>query len=110
MLTRAVEYDKDQLDAAVAAIGEQFPNDIEYIRYTADEDWAHEPALFFRVLLKEQPGMVLDVLSAPRSQAAFALCNRIMTAIRTAVLDTRFPYVSFRWASEQAKRHDPEWD
>ena len=37
MLTTAVDYDKDQLDAAVAAVGNQFPNDIAYIRYTMDE-------------------------------------------------------------------------
>ena len=75
-------------------------------------DWAHRSGSgFFRVLLKDQPGMVLDVFGDPRSQAAFALCNRIMTTVRTAVFYTGLqPYFAFRWVSEQAKRRDPDWN
>lgn len=92
-------------------IEKQFPSDIEYVRYALDEDWAHDPALFFRVLLKDRPGVILGVFDDPRSQAIFSLCNRIMSDIRTAVRHTHpQPYIVFRWASEQAKRHDPEWE
>ncbi|MGA2713474.1 MAG: hypothetical protein ABSG41_10250 [Bryobacteraceae bacterium] len=111
MFSPAVDYDKEQLDSAVAEIEKQFPTDIEYIRYTLDEDWAHDPALFFRVLLKDRPGVILDVFDDPRSQAIFSLCNRIMSGIRTAVRYTHLqPYFVFRWASEQAKRRDPDWE
>lgn len=111
MISPAVDYDRDQLDAAVADIKKRFPNDIEYIRYTLDEDWAHDPALFFRVLLKDRPGVVLDVFDDPRAQAIFSLCNSIMSGIRTAVSYTHLqPYFVFRRVSEQAKRRDPEWD
>jgi hypothetical protein len=76
-----------------------------------DEDWAHDPALFFRVLLKDKPGAVLNVFDDPRLQAGFVLCSRIMSAIRTAVRDFDLqPYFSFRLASEQGKPGDPEWD
>jgi|ERR1035438_312116 hypothetical protein len=111
MLSSAVEYNKQQLDSVVAEIEGQFPDDIDRIHYNVDEDWAHDPALFFRVLLRDKPGAVLNVFDDPRSQAIFLLCNRIMSAIRTAVRDAQLqPYFAFRWVSEQAKRRDPEWD
>jgi hypothetical protein len=111
MFSTAVDYDLGQLDAAVAEIEKRFPNDIEYIRYALDEDWAHDPALFFRVLLKDRPGVTLDVFDDPRSQDIFSLCNRIMSSLRTAVNYTHLqPYFVFRWMSEQAKRRDPEWE
>jgi hypothetical protein len=111
MISPALDRDKEQFDIAVAEIERHFPNDVERIRYTADEDWAHDPALFFRVLLKDRPGEVLDVSADPRSQAVFSLCDRIMSRIRAAVSDAHLqPYFRFRWASEQARRRDPEWE
>ena len=102
----------NRLDTVVAEVRKQFPNVIRRICYAVDEDWAHDPALFFRVLLKDKPGAAFNVFDDPRSQAIFSLCNRIISAIRTAVSDghlqppLRIPVE----LSEQAKRHDPEWD
>ena len=111
MVSSAVDYDKEQLDSVVAEIEKQFSDDVERIRYAVDEDWAHDPALFFKVLLMDRPGAVLNVSEDPRSQAGFALCNRIMSAIRDAVRDHgSHSYFSFRLVSEQAKLRDPEWD
>jgi hypothetical protein len=72
------------------------------------DDWADEPALFFRVLLKDRE----DAPSQLRHpDDVLALCSSIMTDIRTAVRAYRIqPYFAFKWVSEQEQRRDPEWD
>jgi len=111
MYPPAVEYDKEELDRTVDDIEKQFPDDIDSIRYSLGDDWSHDPALFFRVLLKDRPGETLNVLAAPRSQAIFVLCSRIMAVIRAAVIPFRMqPYIKFRWVSEQTRLRDPAWE
>ncbi len=100
-----------ELRSAVQSVEDKFPSIIEHIRYTVHDDWSDDPAIFFRVLLKDNPDlMTFSGLDDPRFRAAFELSDRITSEVRTAVEAFRLPsYITFRWVSEQKEIDDPDW-
>jgi hypothetical protein len=102
---------ENELRSAVQSVEDEFPLEIERIRYTVHDDWSDDPAVFFRVLLKDNPDlMTFSGLDDPRFVAAFELSSRITSALRTAVEAFRLPsYFAFRWVSEQKEIDDPDW-
>jgi hypothetical protein len=113
MIAPVTEYNTQAIEDAISATQRNFPDDIEYIRYSIRDDWAGEPALFFRVLLKDRSYPKPFVLADPRFAEIVDLCNQIRSEIRSLVrasgLDL-YTHSSFRLASEQLELRDPEWD
>jgi hypothetical protein len=59
----ATHYTEGEIEKAIDAVRKELPDKIERILYTIGDDWADEPALFFRVLLKDP-----DFRSVPRQE------------------------------------------
>ncbi len=113
MIAPVTEYNTQAIEDAISATQRNFPDDIEYIRYSIRDDWAGEPALFFRVLLKDRSYSKPLVLADPRLAEIVDLSNRIKSEIESMVrasdLDL-FTHFSFRLVSEQLELRDPAWD
>jgi hypothetical protein len=103
---------ENEFRSAVQSVEDDFSSEIEHIRYTVHDDWSDDPAIFFRVLLKDNPDlMTFSGLDDPRFMAAFELSGRITSALRTAIKAFRLPsYFAFRWVSEQKEINDPDWN
>ena len=111
MLATAFEYDKEQLDRAIEAVKAKFPDDIERIAYSASEDWAGEPGLFFRVLLKDRGNTSSDLLHSPELPEILSITRSVAADLNDALHPYPIqPYVSFRLVSEQERLRDPLWD
>ena len=88
---------KAVIDEVVAALA---PNVI-HIRFSFDEDWMGNPALFFRVLLSDE---------ASQEENMHPIANRVRALLDQRLdLDLGFPYVNFRSFSEQQASKDPAW-
>ena len=113
MPTFGVKYDKEQIEAAIDHAVNAIPGEIERIRYSTGDDWASEPALFFRVLLKDPDRLFEDLPSRDVTvQRNFTgICRAI---IRTLANELHFemyqPYFEFRTVAEQERLRSPEWE
>jgi len=108
----AVKYDQQQIERAIKSVEEQFPDSIEHIRYSVGEDWTHDPALFFRVLLKGRINSE-DLCDPAGRRSFFLLTSRISDTLRHIFSPDEVPlqpYFAFRSVSEQETVRDPEWD
>jgi hypothetical protein len=107
-----VHYDRRLFERAVRSVERQFPDEIQHIRFTIGEDWADDPAVFFRVLLKDSPVTQMVRLDETRARQLFAVTSRIGSAIKRELgsADDLQSYFSFRSVSEQENLRDPEWD
>lgn len=47
---------KSKVDRIVEEVERKFPNDVVRIRYTVGEDYDGDPAVFFRILLRDEVG------------------------------------------------------
>jgi hypothetical protein len=106
-------YSEEELASSVKSVEQMFPEDIEHIRYTVKEDWTYDPAIFFRILLKDKTGAIAQ--AARRHDDSFkpffALMRRIESELRAAVADFHLPvYFAFRLVSEQREIKEPIWD
>jgi hypothetical protein len=75
-----------------------FPPGVVNLRYTVDDDWSGDPAIFFWITLSDQAA---DPKSLPQT-------TRHIIDVITQKLDPagqwgRIPYFNFRSQSEQAK-------
>ena len=80
MPTLEVKYDRRQIEPAIGDVMNDFPGEIERIRYSIGNDWASEPALYFRVLLKDPNHLFEDLPSrdlATRREFA-GLCRGVI--------------------------------
>jgi hypothetical protein len=110
MSLTTIRYDRERLERAVKTVETQFPDKIERIRYSVGEDWADDPALFFRVLLKDSSDTRMIRQDEGRKHI-FDLSRVIIDALRSNVhADDLQPYFAFRSVSEQEKLRDPKWD
>jgi hypothetical protein len=75
------------------------------------EDWADDPALFFRVLLKDSSDTQMVLRDEGAGRRVFDLSRLITDALTNEVhADDLQPYFAFRSVSEQEKLRDPKWD
>jgi hypothetical protein len=88
------------------------PGQTERIRYSIGDDWASEPALFFRFLLAEPDHRFEDLPSrdvATRRDFT-GICRGVIKNLAT---DLQFgmyqPYFEFRTVAEQEKLRSSEW-
>ncbi len=109
MTTSGVIYDKALIESTIAKVMEQFSDKIERIRYNIGQDWAGEPALFFRVLLNDHAvyqnsGRVIETRAF--ADVAALISDRLREAVNESDV---FPYFSFRTVSEQNELLNEEW-
>jgi hypothetical protein len=112
MYLTTVRYDRKLLERAVRTVEGQFPDEIQHIRYTVGEDWAYDPAVFFRVLLRDSPTTQMAGPDETRGRLVYAFTSKISNAVSHEVGDgdDLQPYFSFRTVSEQETLRDPAWD
>ena len=113
MLLSAVEYDKEQVERAIRLAQEAFPGEIEHIRYSAGDDWAQEPSLFFRVLLTDKNRLFERLRSEDPAvqREVTVLCKDIIDTITASLKSDGYqPYFRFRTVAEQRKLRDANWE
>jgi len=87
----------------VDRIARDLAPDVVRIRFNPDEDWAGEPAIYFRVVLSDEA--VRDRLR----EIARTVRDRMRDELQ--LLESGyFPYFRFRSESDQAKVANPKWD
>lgn len=78
--------------------------EVVHVRYNFDYDSGGDPALYFRIVLSD---------AASREDTLWQVGRRIKAVLEAAVDPDEYvgllTYFSFRSASENAQRHDPEW-
>lgn len=92
-----------QINVAVSEVERDLAPWVKRIRYSIDQDWAGEWAIFFRVLLSDDAAqrMLKDVAS----QVVWRTSERLDFPDLNL-----FPHFDFRSESEQARLHDPAWE
>lgn len=91
------------LEKQVQEVEKKFPGEIVGIRYSVDEDWSGDPAIYFRVLLTD---------TASRREVLGDIVERVDRVLSDIVyLDSPdyIPYINYRNESDQEKLKDPEW-
>ena len=111
MFVPAISIDEEQLNRGVKKVESQFATDVARIRYSIGEDWAQDPAIFFRILVTKDMGP-RDWIKLPEKRAeVLRISDGVSEALRNEInTDVFQPYFSFRTVSEQEKLHDPEWE
>jgi hypothetical protein len=97
------EVRKDpQINAAIRAVMAEESSYVRYIRYSFDQDWTGEWAVFFRVVLSDE--------AASRTRR-----NEIISRVISQITDEldlpnlgMMPHFNFRTESEQAELNDPD--
>jgi hypothetical protein len=96
---------REELDQEVKKCVDKLPaEEVVRVRYSLGEDWSGDPAIYFRIVLTDE---------ASREKRLGDVAQRIEEKIDSEVQPYQnwglLPYFSFRSASEQAGRHEPEW-
>jgi hypothetical protein len=113
MLAVVPQYTEDELAPRFAQWSRSSPTTSSTSAYTVPEDWSDDPAIFIRVLLRDKPDLMKKVESLEDSnlQAAFAIATRISSELRAGLEEFHMPvYFAFRWASEQRRLKDSDWE
>jgi len=98
------EIRKDpQIIAAINKVMAEESSWVRYIRYSFDQDWTGEWAVFFRVLLSDEASD-LD----RRIEIGDRVISRIMDELDLPNLGM-MPHFSFRTESEQAELKGRDW-
>jgi hypothetical protein len=114
MSISAVQPEQRQIESAIRLAAEAFPAEIDRIRYSFGDDWAGDPALFFRVLLRD-PSHLYERFRSSGDKSVLSSIGQLLRQISAAVtsnleLEGRQPYFRFRTLEEQKELQDPEWD
>jgi hypothetical protein len=98
------EVRKDpQINAAIGKVMAEESSCVRYIRYSFDQDWTGEWAVFFRVVLSD------EVASRTRRlETGNRVISRIMDELDLPNLGM-MPHFDFRTESEQAEMNDRDW-
>jgi len=98
------EIRKDpQIIAAIGKVMAVESSCVRYIRYSFDQDWTGEWAVFFRVVLSD------EVASRTRRlETGNRVISRIMDELDLPNLGM-MPHFDFRTESEQAEMNDRDW-
>ena len=110
MPTLSVKHDQEQIERAVEQVEREFADKVQRIRYSVGKDWANDPAIFFRILIRDG---VLDNIGSREllRRQLLAISYLITDALKSDLqIDTVQPYFSFRLVSEQEALCDAEWD
>ena len=99
------EIRKDpQINAAIRAVMAEESSYVRYIRYSFDQDWTGEWAVFFRVVLSD------EVASRTRRlETGNRVISRIMDELDLPNLGM-MPHFDLRTESEQAELKGKDWE
>lgn len=103
MIVPKAYVDQKQIDTLVREAESRLAPDVARIRYSLDEDWSGDPAIYFRVVLRDQ---------AAARENLLAVTKRVKSAVRAQVKPDELgvlSYFNFRTVSEQAQLQDPDW-
>jgi len=104
MIASSFDAKTPQLNAVVSqVVGELYP-DVQYIRFSIEDDWTGEPRLFFRVVLSD------DVYPSGRLREVTGRVRNRLSELVIPELEALPPYFSFRGMSEQLALKTPEWE
>jgi hypothetical protein len=110
VFTPATRNDKEQIESAIMNVERRFSGKVERIRYSIGEDWASDPAIFFRILLKDE-AIPRSASRELRTRAVSEISNFIIESLKSEIQADDFqPYFSVRTVSEQRELLDPKWD
>jgi hypothetical protein len=104
IFTRAGLVNQTEIETAVRHVEKEFAPDVVRIRYSFGEDWMDEPAVYFRILVRD---------GAEPINHLKGLAQRISIALRNeARIDENDLHAYFRYRrnSEQQKLQDPAWN
>ncbi len=95
---------RNALDASIQEVIADLGPEVLRVRYTLDDDWSGDPAIFFRILLVDR---------AMKKHNMFDVTQRIKRQIRDRLEPTEqwglLPYFSFRTKSEQDEMQEKVW-
>ena len=98
------EVRKDpQINAAIRTVLAEESPWVRYIRYSIDQDWTGDWAVFFRVVLSDQVAS-----RTRRNEIVGCVISRITDELDLPNLGM-MPHFDFRTESEQAELNDPDW-
>jgi hypothetical protein len=95
---------QNELDSAIRSVENSFSAQVVRIRHSFGEDASGAPAVFFRVLVRDEAAPL-----ARLREFAQRISIALMNAARTDE-NGLHAYFDFRSASEQASLRDPDWD
>jgi len=93
-----------QLDEAINQLRPALGPDVVRLRYTLENDWTGDPAIFFRVLLSDSASRRDQLLSSTR-QIEDMIVESLQPLEQWGVL----PYFSYRSQAEQAVLQEETW-
>ena len=102
----ASRVDQRAISAAVREVEKAFAPQVVRIGHSYGEDWAGYPAIYFRVLVR-------DEAAKPATRLHEEVAKPLSLALRNAdAIDKSdlHAYFFFRTVSEQEKLQDPDWD
>jgi hypothetical protein len=96
--------DQRALDSEIRNVENSFSSQVVHIRYSLDEDSSGAPAIYFRVLVRDEFAPIVHLRE---------IVLKISIALMNAAATDRnglHPYFQFRSVSEQARIRDPDWE
>ena len=97
--------DQKKIEAAVHRAEAALKPEVVHIRYSLEDDWSGDPAVFFRVLLSDE--------AVPDLEAVYPLSEKIREKIVAEVNpydQGLLPYFNFRTVKEQRMLKEKVWD
>ena len=104
MLMQKVLVDEARIARQVASVARKFARDVVRIRFHVGEDWTGDPAIFLRILLKD---------NATTDDRRPEVTRRVEVALLEKLKPRDMGLIAFsdfRGESEQAMLKDPAWD
>jgi hypothetical protein len=104
IFTAAGLVNEAEIESAVRKIEQEFSPDVVRIGYTFADDSTGAPAIFFRILVRDEAAPIAHL-----KQLAQRISLALMNEARTDENDLRAVF-NYRTVSEQQKLQDPAWD
>ena len=93
-----------ELEQAIHEIEPTLGPDVVRLRYSLENDWSGDPAIFFRIVIPDRVSRGEQLLKTT-NRIERTLMRRLEPLEQWGVL----AYFSYRNESEQATRHDEAW-
>ena len=96
--------ERDQLDEAVNAMIPLLGPDVERLRYSLEEDWSGDPAIYFKIVLSDEASS--EDRLRPTTEQIEATIDRHLHPLTQWGL---FCYINYRTHSELLARQEKAW-
>jgi len=93
-----------QLEEVIEELRSRLGPDVVRLRYTLENDWSGDPAIFFRILLSDRASRRDQLFSSTR-QIEKVIVESLQPLEQWGVL----PYFSYRSLAEQAVLQEEAW-